>query len=465
MNNSYKIFPFLWAISILFQLCSCYYFPLNLLQTPPTAIGIVELFLLLVSLLIIFRPHSIYLLISAAILIIIDSTLALPALPNHRSLTAFISIAIIISSLKHRKNLSLETVLKDIAGIIRFFVFTLYFYAVFHKLNSDFLFSNKSCAQILYNDINSLLKVLPENSITLSLVPWITILTEGILPIILFFSKTRNFAILVAIVFHFFLSIDPATNYTDFSSTMYPLLVFFLSDDFLIKSKVNLNSFLRSLLTNKSIIYLVTFCFLIIFCTLFISNNNEYFARYYYSLNFFWYFYVLALITYFSFSINGKWQTNQIKDFKLIPPSLPLKILALIFFLNGSLPYFGIKTRTAYDMYSNLRVEGGISNHLLIKKTLDLLGHTNKLVKIIDSSDSFLLTEYKDKNLLLTYFEFWRYTSSHLGISVSYEINGQSYNLKSIIDDPNLATPPNFFLQKLLWYRPVDAELPARCQW
>lgn len=461
----YLIFPFLWAISILFQLSSCLFLPLNLLQNPPTTIGIIESLILASSILLLLLPHSVYLLNLVSILIIIDTILNAPHIPNHRLLTTFVALSILISSFKNLKTLSLRRILKEIAPTIRFLVFTLYFYAVFHKLNSDFLFSEASCAKSLYRDIRSALNILPENSLILKLTPWITISIEGILPFLLFFSRTRNLAILVAIIFHFFLSIDPLTNYIDFSSTTFPLFVFFLSDDFFSKTKENLNSFLQILIQKNILRFLSIFCFLIIFYFLFNSLENSYIPSLFYSSTFFWFLYTLTLVTYFSFTMNGKWQINRIANFKIIPSSLPQRILIILFFLNGTLPYLGLKTRSSFDMYSNLRVEGGISNHLIVKKPLDLLGYTSTLVKIIDSSDNFLIEEYKNKNLVLTYFEFWRYLSTHPEISVSYEINNKQYVLKTIIEDPTLTTPPNLLLQKLLWYRPVDENIPARCQW
>lgn len=461
----YLIFPFLWAISILFQLSSSLYLPLNLLHDPATIIGIVELLLLVSSLSLLLLPRSVSLLNLTALLIVGDTILSAPHLPNHRLLTTFVALSILISSLRNFRKLSLRIILKEISPTIRFLVLTLYFYAVFHKLNSDFLFSTTSCAKRLYQDINSGLNILPENSLVLELTPWLTILIEGILPFLLFFSRTRNLAVLIALVFHFFLTLDPFTNYADFSSTMFPLFVFFLSDNFIRKSKNNLNSFLQILIQKNILRYFSIFCFVIIFYLLFNGLKAEYIPFLFYSSTFFWFLYTLILITYFAFTINGKWQINRIKNFKIIPSFFPQQLLAFLFLLNGTLPYLGVKTRSSFDMYSNLRVEGGISNHLLVKKSLDLLGYTGTLVKIIDSSDPFLIEEYKDKKLLLTYFEFWRYVSAHPEISVTYEINNEQHHLNTVKEEPTLIIPPDLLLQKLLWYRPIDENLPARCQW
>ncbi len=461
----YLIFPFLWAISILFQLSSCLYLPLNLLQPPATAIGLVELLILLSAIVLLFLPASVLFLNVTSLLIITDTFLSAPHIPNHRLITTFVALSILLGSLKNLKKPLLWKILKEIAPTIRFLVFTLYFYAVFHKLNSDFLFSTTSCANVLYQDINSGLNILPLNSFVLSVVPWVTIFIEGIIPFLLFFPSTRNFAILLAIVFHFFLTLDPMTNYSDFSSTMFPLFVFFLSDHFLRKSTKNLNSILQLLIYKKHLCYVSVFCFLIIFYFLFHSLDKHYLPLLFYSITFFWFLYTITLVTYFSFTINGKWQSNHIANFKIFPSSFVQQVLVILFFLNGTLPYLGIKTRSSFDMYSNLRVEGNISNHFIISKPRDLLGYSSTLVKIIDSSDNFLIEEYKNKNLVLTYFEFWRYVSTHQEISVNYEMNEKQYDLKKISEEPTLAIPPNSLLQKLLWYRPVDEKLPARCQW
>lgn len=465
MNLPYKIFIPLWAVALLFQLCSCFFLPDQLIAPPTTMMGVIELVLFFCALGLLVRNESIFLLNLCSILIVADNILVAPEVPNHRWLTTFVSLGILISTYVNKNNLKIENILKDLAPYIRFLVFTLYFYAVFQKLNTDFLFSDVSCAKKLYKDINTALVILPNDLSAINFTPYLTVIIEGLFLVLLFFSYTRNIGILAAVCFHFFLTIDPATNYTDFSSTLYPLYVFFLSDDFLDKCKRNLPNTFLSLIENKLLIAVCFLGFLIIFYIMFASYLSNNWSKLDQPRMIFWILYFISILSFYIISISGKWFDNKIQEFRLFPRIKALQILAIFYFINGTLPYLGIKTRTSFDMYSNLRVEYGISNHLIIRKPLDLLGNTSKIVKILDSSDDFLKSEYRDKNYSMTYFEFWRYLSKHQDISVKYEINNEPFYIPKVSENSEFSKTPSIFLQKALWYRPVDEQTPVRCQW
>ena len=40
-----------------------------------------------------------------------------------------------------------------------------------------------------------------------------------------------------------------------------------------------------------------------------------------------------------------------------------------------------------------------------------------------------------------------------------------NFRINVAADDPELGAPLPYLLSKLLWYRPVDPQTPARCQW
>ena len=59
----------------------------------------------------------------------------------------------------------------------------------------------------------------------------------------------------------------------------------------------------------------------------------------------------------------------------------PVLLVPLLTGLNGCSPYLGLKTETAFAMYSNLRTEGGQSNHLLVPAGVQLFGFQQDLVE------------------------------------------------------------------------------------
>ena len=83
-------------------------------------------------------------------------------------------------------------------------------------------------------------------------------------------------------------------------------------------------------------------------------------------------------------------------------------IPVILVVINGALPYLGVKTETSSGMFSNLRTEGGRTNHLLIQRGLHLTKHADELVRIIDSEDH-QLAELGKRGYRITWFEFRDY--------------------------------------------------------
>ena len=62
-------------------------------------------------------------------------------------------------------------------------------------------------------------------------------------------------------------------------------------------------------------------------------------------------------------------------------------VLPALLVFDGINPYLGLKTDTAFAMYSNLRSEGGRTNHLIWRHPLDLGNYQEDLVQIVESND------------------------------------------------------------------------------
>ena len=110
-------------------------------------------------------------------------------------------------------------------------------------------------------------------------------------------------------------------------------------------------------------------------------------------------------------------------------------------------------------MYSNLRTEAGWNNHLFIPSWLKIAGFQEDIVEILES-DHRALQRFRDRNQLLTFFEFRRIASGIAGdFSVDYRHNGERKVLQSqggTSTDPELMQGHGFFAAKLLRFRPIS---------
>ena len=182
----------------------------------------------------------------------------------------------------------------------------------------------------------------------------------------------------------------------------------------------------------------------------------------------FWYTYAMVLIVaFFAVWLTEKWKYEPGGFFRI---RRELFFIPGILILNGLCPYLGLKTQTSFAMYSNLRTEGGISNHLFIPNSLQLTGWPRDLVEIVDTDNN----RFKKiagmeitRQHLITYFEFQRIASStKRDFYVSYIRGGKPYHLtvkNGVSSNPAVTTPHPWLLAKLVQFRPVDKG-PCQCK-
>jgi len=132
--------------------------------------------------------------------------------------------------------------------------------------------------------------------------------------------------------------------------------------------------------------------------------------------------------------------------------------LPALVLLNGLNPYLGLRTQLSFSMFSNLRTEGGISNHLFMPRLLSLGHYQEDLVEIVATNDPDV-ERYREQQLLLPYFEFRRLVSGLDDVVVTYLRGGAEHTFECVAgrcNDAELAQPHSGFVARLLYFRPVD---------
>jgi hypothetical protein len=117
-------------------------------------------------------------------------------------------------------------------------------------------------------------------------------------------------------------------------------------------------------------------------------------------------------------------------------------------------------------MYSNLRTESGIANHLLVGPGLKFAHYQEDLVTLIRSFRSAA-----DRGIRPTYFEFRSYLSrkvqlGHTEISLAYVRQGVRRKVMKRESAPELFQPDPILLRKLLYFRalvPLDKDSCQHC--
>ena len=86
---------------------------------------------------------------------------------------------------------------------------------------------------------------------------------------------------------------------------------------------------------------------------------------------------------------------------------------------NSLSPYLGLKTESAFTMFSNLQTESGRWNHAFIPEAVRVFPYQDELVRITVSNDRALEQRSRDGTWLVR-FELERYLRSHPGTTATY---------------------------------------------
>ena len=233
----YLVFVRMWAVAAIFHQAS--YVQLRL--TDP-----MDMVVTITALLALWRPERpafVFALLAAETL---DFGISAPRISNHWWIVACCCLSLGITTLVVYRGRTRQIFrhwdggawLSSAMPSLRIILLMAYFFAVFHKLNWDFLDPEVSCSVVLADSLRTdLFSFLPSGrAFGFALIAG-TLLTEVGIPTLLISRRTRHMGVLLGVGFHFMLGFVPYNVYYNFSSVMATLLVLFLDDDWFRRSR------------------------------------------------------------------------------------------------------------------------------------------------------------------------------------------------------------------------------------
>lgn len=426
--------------------------------------------LTLAAFLVIFRP-SLAGFISLVILQLFDAFFRMPFTTNHWVFTAFVNATLLhvllFLMIRTRSFKVSETqFFKNFAPVIRIEVIILYFFAIFHKLNSGFFTPATSCATDLLK-AQHIDQVIPLSEELFAINAWFTVIVEISIPLLLCFRKTGNAGVLIGLFFHCILSYSTYNAFYDFSAMMFATYFVFLNPAFslylyeiLLRLRSAKESFFNRFFTRK-LLYVAIF---IVFSlgTIYVLNKglNTFKSVHLY---FFWTLYsILFAACLINYMLSGKRiQGNGGTRFGVLHGSF--LIMPVIVFMNGTLPYLGLKTENSYAMFSNLRTEGGKTNHFIVSPRLQIFDYQRNVVEIVSSTD-YGLQKLANEGKVMVLFEFRNYVNDRKPKKVEYLLNGEKHIFLKGESTSERALGKNpYILKKLMKFRPFTLEEPQPC--
>jgi hypothetical protein len=384
----------------------------------------------------------------------------LPEANTNRTLMVFLGASILgawpVASWRARGLPGAAQWLRCFEPALRAQLLLVYAWACWHKLNLDFFDTSKSCGVELYLKVASRVPFLPwpTGPAALSAAVAGTILAEGLLPILLLLRRTRIAGVALGMALHFGFGL---TMFYDFSMTMMALLFLFappeLARRMLEDPRLSLRAWLQLSPRAWSLAAPIALLAFILVTRAVFWDMYDVFALAWWSL--------LVAFAVCGWALVGRrWSQPWTRELLRMPPVLAIFPLAV--FLNGLCPYVGSKTETAFAMYSNLRTEGGRTNHLIVRRPLAWFDYQTDLAVVESSSDAELSRIAADGHPVPFFVLRKRVAElieeSESGIAITYERADRRRVVAQAELDPELADPPSYFERKLLRFRTI---LPA----
>ncbi len=448
-----RLFTTLWSCTLLISLSGLpEWFDYMVWSDSP--IVYFHLALTAVGLFTLVKPDlkSLLLLLSAQICLVAFS---MPDVPNHRMLMTFVSSAFLASYLLNsaksgKWKIHSRDFFPAAIQMSRIAFLVVYFFAALAKLNTSYFDPTLSCSVKFYANIVSWFPFLPEGELFNTLSIYAPTILEILIPFGLLSKRFRKKSIIIGLLFHFVLALDLTQRFLNFSMVTSVLYLLFLDASYL----KTLEKKWRERVPSHAILFgfVLTFIFGVLHA-LFSWTTALLIVQH---LVWTTIFCGMFLAVLFSPPIPLE---NQTKG-RL--PCLQI-VFFLILVLNGISPYLGTKTRTSFNMYSNLRIEPNYSNHLFMGPSLDIFGNLSDVVQIQTIEPDGLENENFKEGHTLTHFEFSRHFTSQneSELKVHYTRNGQP----GVATFENPPEGPTWIERKLLIYRPLGEAVVQECIW
>jgi hypothetical protein len=390
---------------------------------------------------------------------------SLPEMPNHRYVMLFTTSFLILNGILSKEIFSISNFTK----FCRTMIGVIYFFAFFAKLNNDYLNPTISCAGAFYDNISlTSLSFIPTSTLTHYFPIFLSIIFEGLAFIFIFSNRYRPFVIISALIFHLGLSFDLVKYFTNFSSTMYVLLLFSLGPKVLDHVSDIIYS-PASKLRYYRYLFGITSAVILILCILSGIDGYVYQEASLKSLVFIRH---LLWVSLSLFAINIT--LTNFKNWKFATPSDKQKLnylqyaLLALFVTNCLGPYLGTKTRSGLTMYSNLRLEPEYSNHLLVPRSANLLGFLSNTAEVMELNKACSTRLKPGLNYPL--FELSRVSKQCPEELISIKYEGEVLTENSLIEFLTDYSKTNNFLTRnilpsLILFSPVGPGAENECIW
>lgn len=446
----FRLFSHAWGVLAFMQLMYCFYQAGGMVVFWSTwLLGLLGAWMAL-------RPGSPRIFAALIVAMVVDGVARAPEYSNHAILSNFTLAAIAASAIyTWARGRSWSSFMESFAPVGRCLLATMYVFGVFHKINSGFLDPSVSCATSLWRDMPAPLGLIDG--------PWLdyltiygTLLGETAILLGLAIRRTRHAAIITGMLFHGMLALSGYNFYPTFSTIAIALHLLFLSPA--AAARITTSQQWQRFPGGRGVRagILMAWMLLILALTRLVSLATPVGAV--------WMLWGARLI-YLVAKFGGE---RDVTEFTHGPPMVSrswlLNCISLLFLLNCLAPYLGLKTAQSMNMFANLAVEGGYTNHLVLTGKPGPFTYLDDVVRPLGGGPGVIGIAYAG-GLHLPYYAILDAIERNRGAKVSFERDGIVYKdqtYASLRSDIDRELHPRWF-RAWFHFRPIDMSSPKRC--
>lgn len=443
-----------WPLAILFHLAGNGQHLLAL-QRGVNAVGSVQLAIVVVAGVMLIRPGA----RAAALLgglFVLVLWLKMPVVGNHEIILGLFSLAVIPAVVAGGAGWP-----QTVAPVGRSILLVAYGFVAFSKLNSGFLDAVQSCAVLFADEFGEVAGLRPSDSSWMpTAVIAATVVIEAAIPILLLISRYRRFGVGLALVFHFVLALEPNSHIWDFSATLLPLFLLFAPASALELIDRRLLAIDRRPVSERAL------GLGLLFAIQGVVMSGGLLGAPTWSLAFPMWLAVSGTITagylwflrtpaaahrqpqsepptrpqrYLQSQPHSQAQPRSARHSTIPSTFLPagprwmtVSMLAIVgvAVLNGVSPYLELRTAAAFNMYSNLRVVDGESNHLIVAGIRS--ADEPSYVALVRVDEGSVLDFYIERSLSVPVESLDRFLSDHPAEDPSIFVDGGAVPARSL---------------------------------
>lgn len=338
------------------------------------------------------KPHLKIVLIVIIITMVVDAILQAPVLSNHTILKNFFLLAVVVVALYSMLQAGgWESFFDGLLPIARSLLLIMYFFGVFHKINAGFLDPNYSCSAALWQTMPRVLNTYYFYGQSYLLM-YGTLVIESLLILMLLLPRFRLWGIFLGSAFHVLLAFSGYALYATFSLlTVFLHFCFFSFRELECVALSPLYQEWLKLQKRPAGWVVVVLLFLPLGLLSWLGSYSLV------AVPVFFYILFLMVVVWKARRLFPRAQSAGLaSSYKLA------NLVSLFFFINCALPYLGMKTSQSMNMFANLHLEGGVTNHYIMPAPT---GYLKDVVKIVSASGDVTLEYAADEGLWLVYYD------------------------------------------------------------